>query len=84
MQLMSKMAPLLGSEITEQMFVPRFTALCSHNLVPIRKTCASNFGDFCAVVSRHVTETQLVSLVFFNLFLILIMHNVGSVSFNNT
>ncbi|KAG8271741.1 Serine/threonine-protein phosphatase 4 regulatory subunit 1 [Homalodisca vitripennis] len=58
--LMSKMAPLLGSEVTEMMFVPRFTALCSHNGVAIRNTCATNFGDFCAVVSRQVTETQLL------------------------
>lgn len=59
-QLMSKMAPLLGQEVTEEVFLPRFTDLCSHEMVAIRKTCASNFGDFCAVVSRHVTETELV------------------------
>jgi len=58
--LMSKMAPLLGQELTEEMFLPRFTDLCIHETVAIRKTCASNFGDFCAVVSRHVTETELL------------------------
>lgn len=58
---MSKMAPLLGSNITERLFVPRLTDLCSHHVVGIRKACASNFGDFCAVVTREVTEDKLVS-----------------------
>lgn len=61
LQLMSKMAPLLGSEATERLFVPQFVTLCSHNTFYVRKVCASNFGDFCAVVSNHTAETVLVS-----------------------
>lgn len=58
---MSKMAPLLGREVTERLFVPRLLPLCSNNLFFVRKMCAESFGDFCAVVSRHCTETLLVS-----------------------
>uniref|UniRef100_A0A1B6DIY0 WW-binding domain-containing protein n=2 Tax=Clastoptera arizonana TaxID=38151 RepID=A0A1B6DIY0_9HEMI len=58
--LMSKVAPLLGREVTERLFVPRLLPLCSNNLFMVRKMCAESFGDFCAVVSRHCTETLLL------------------------
>ncbi|KAG7166228.1 Serine/threonine-protein phosphatase 4 regulatory subunit 1-like, partial [Homarus americanus] len=61
LQLMSKMAPLIGREMTERLFLERFTRLCSDALFQVRKVCASNFGDFCSVVGTHPTEDILVS-----------------------
>ncbi|XP_042885517.1 serine/threonine-protein phosphatase 4 regulatory subunit 1-like isoform X2 [Penaeus japonicus] len=59
--LMSKMAPLIGREMTERLFLERFTRLCSDALFQVRKVCASNFGDFCSVVGTQPTEEVLVS-----------------------
>lgn len=59
--LMSKMAPLIGREMTERLFLQRFTTLCSDALFQVRKVCASNFGDFCSVVGSRPTEDLLVS-----------------------
>ncbi|XP_045105779.1 LOW QUALITY PROTEIN: serine/threonine-protein phosphatase 4 regulatory subunit 1-like [Portunus trituberculatus] len=59
--LMSKMAPLIGRDMTERLFLQRFTALCSDALFQVRKVCASNFGDFCSVVGSRPTEEILVS-----------------------
>ena len=36
-KLMSKMAPLVGQDITERYFLPRFKALCSDPLFHVRK-----------------------------------------------
>ncbi|KAG0719281.1 Serine/threonine-protein phosphatase 4 regulatory subunit 1 [Chionoecetes opilio] len=58
---MSKMAPLIGREMTERLFLQRFTSLCSDALFQVRKVCASNFGDFCSVVGSKPTEDILVS-----------------------
>ncbi|XP_064122974.1 LOW QUALITY PROTEIN: serine/threonine-protein phosphatase 4 regulatory subunit 1-like [Macrobrachium nipponense] len=59
--LMAKMAPLIGKEMTERLFLERFTRLCSDALFQVRKVCASNFGDFCSVVGSQPTEEVLVS-----------------------
>lgn len=59
--LMAKMAPLIGQEMTERLFLERFTRLCSDALFQVRKVCASNFGDFCSVVGTQPTEEVLVS-----------------------
>ena len=65
---MSKMAPLVGREMTENLFVERFTSLCSDNLFQVRKVCAANFSDFSGVVGPAATEAVLVN----NFILILI------------
>lgn len=62
LQLMSKMVPLLGREITERLFLKRFAELCSSPMFYIRKICASSFGEYCAVVGRQAYETVLVSI----------------------
>ncbi|XP_015606879.1 serine/threonine-protein phosphatase 4 regulatory subunit 1 isoform X2 [Cephus cinctus] len=58
--LMSKMVPLVGREITEKLFLDRFVTLCSDNAFFVRKVCASNIGEFCAVVSEEVVENVLL------------------------
>ncbi|XP_060074530.1 serine/threonine-protein phosphatase 4 regulatory subunit 1-like isoform X2 [Ylistrum balloti] len=58
--LMSKMAPLLGKEMTERVFLPRYCEMCTDPLFHVRKVCAANFGDFCTVVGQGNTEQQLL------------------------
>ncbi|XP_071491752.1 serine/threonine-protein phosphatase 4 regulatory subunit 1-like [Diadema antillarum] len=58
--LMSKVAPLVGKEITEKYFLPQFTELCQDSLFHIRKVCAANFGDICTVVGEDATEKLLL------------------------
>jgi serine/threonine-protein phosphatase 4 regulatory subunit 1 len=62
LQLMSKMAPLMGRSSTERLFLNRFAALCTDPVFYVRKACASNFGEFCAVVGTDSTESVLVSI----------------------
>ncbi|XP_030831729.1 serine/threonine-protein phosphatase 4 regulatory subunit 1 isoform X3 [Strongylocentrotus purpuratus] len=58
--LMSKVAPLVGKDITENYFLPQFTELCKDSLFHIRKVCAANFGDICSVVGEEATEKLLL------------------------
>lgn len=60
LQLMSKMAPLVGKDITERVFMPRFAELCTDAHFHVRKVCAANFGDLCTVVGQENTEEYLV------------------------
>ena len=62
LQLLSKMAPLIGKEMSEEIFLDRFAALCLDPLFHVRKVCAANFGDFSTVVGSDATENVLVSL----------------------
>ena len=55
------MAPLVGKDITERMFMPRFAELCTDAHFHVRKVCAANFGDLCSVVGQDNTEEYLVS-----------------------
>ncbi|KAK3581114.1 hypothetical protein CHS0354_033907 [Potamilus streckersoni] len=58
--LMSKMAPLIGKEMTEKFVLSRFCEMCSDPLFHVRKVCAANFGDVCTVVGQSSTESQLL------------------------
>lgn len=62
--LMSKMAPLVGRDITDRYFLPRFEALCSDPLFHVRKVCASNFGEICGVLGREVTSEKMLPVFF--------------------
>jgi len=59
---MSKMAPLMGRSSTERLFLNRFAALCTDPVFYVRKACASNFGEFCAIIGTDSTESVLVSI----------------------
>ncbi len=61
LQLMSKLAPLVGRDLTERCLMPRFAELCTDAHFHVRKVCAANFGDLCAVVGTENTEVYLVS-----------------------
>merc|ERR1719431_1775027 len=54
--LLSKMAPLIGKEMAERLFLHRFATLCVDPLFHVRKVCAANFGDFSGVVGSDSTE----------------------------
>ncbi|XP_061166602.1 serine/threonine-protein phosphatase 4 regulatory subunit 1-like isoform X2 [Saccostrea echinata] len=58
--LMSKMAPLLGKDMTERLFLLRFCEMCTDPLFHVRKVCAANFGDMCKVVGQDNTEQHLL------------------------
>ncbi|PSN40587.1 hypothetical protein C0J52_10368 [Blattella germanica] len=58
--LMSKMAPLIGSSSTERLFLNRFATLCTDPVFYVRKFCAANFGEFCAVVGTNSMESVLL------------------------
>lgn len=60
LKLMCRMAPLLGGDLSRRVFLERFAALSADSLFHVRKICAANFGEFCAVVGQEVTENVLV------------------------
>jgi len=58
--LLSKMAPMIGREMSERLFLDRFAKLCTDPVFHVRKVCAANFGDFCGVVGPEATEKILL------------------------
>lgn len=63
--LLSKMAPLIGKEMSERLFLDRFACLCTDPLFHVRKVCAANFGDFSGVVGSDATEQILLPKFFY-------------------
>merc|ERR1719283_29385 len=63
--LLSKMAPLIGREMAERLFLQRFATLCVDPLFHVRKVCAANFGDFSGVVGSEATERVLLPKFFY-------------------
>lgn len=63
--LLSKMAPLIGKDMSEAIFLERFAALCVDPLFHVRKVCAANFGDFSSVVGMESTEKVLLPKFFY-------------------
>merc|ERR1719361_1133233 len=63
--LLSKMAPLIGKEMSQRLFLHRFAALCVDPLFHVRKVCAANFGDFSGVVGSDPTEHTLLPKFFY-------------------
>ncbi|KAK9309336.1 hypothetical protein QLX08_000963 [Tetragonisca angustula] len=57
--LMCKMAPLIGKEMTERIFLDNFVALCGDSEFFIRKVCASHFGEMCTAVRRKTLFRRL-------------------------
>ena len=58
------MAPLIGKDIVEKLFLERFALLCLDPLFHVRKVCAANFGDFSSVVGSESTEAVLLRKFF--------------------
>ncbi|KAG7189512.1 hypothetical protein KM043_017203 [Ampulex compressa] len=57
--LMSKMAPLIGAQLTEKVFLDRYIALCKDGAFYVRKTCATHFAELCAAVGRKALFRRL-------------------------
>ncbi|XP_076247658.1 serine/threonine-protein phosphatase 4 regulatory subunit 1 isoform X2 [Calliopsis andreniformis] len=57
--LMSKMAPLIGKELTEKIFLDRYIALCKDEQFCVRKVCVSHFVELCAAVGRKALFRKL-------------------------
>ncbi|XP_076764465.1 serine/threonine-protein phosphatase 4 regulatory subunit 1 isoform X2 [Xylocopa sonorina] len=57
--LMSKMAPLIGKELTEKIFLDRYIALCEDENLYVRKICVSHFREFCVAVGRKAVFRKL-------------------------
>ncbi|CAB4064012.1 PPP4R1 [Lepeophtheirus salmonis] len=62
--LLSKLAPLVGKEVSERIFLERFAELCSDKIPFVRQVCADNFGDFSSVVGPEATEKILLPKFF--------------------
>uniref|UniRef100_A0A8C9TIA2 Serine/threonine-protein phosphatase 4 regulatory subunit 1 n=1 Tax=Scleropages formosus TaxID=113540 RepID=A0A8C9TIA2_SCLFO len=65
MAIICKMAPMVGKDITERLFLPRFCEMCCDcRMFHVRKVCAANFGDMCSVVGGEATEELLLPRFF--------------------
>uniref|UniRef100_A0A8B9JCT7 Serine/threonine-protein phosphatase 4 regulatory subunit 1 n=1 Tax=Astyanax mexicanus TaxID=7994 RepID=A0A8B9JCT7_ASTMX len=65
MAIICKMAPMVGKDITERLFLPRFCEMCCDcRMFHVRKVCAANFGDICSVVGSEATEELLLPRFF--------------------
>uniref|UniRef100_A0A673Y493 Serine/threonine-protein phosphatase 4 regulatory subunit 1 n=1 Tax=Salmo trutta TaxID=8032 RepID=A0A673Y493_SALTR len=65
MAIICKMAPMVGKDITERLFLPRFCEMCCDcRMFHVRKVCAANFGDICSVVGGEATEELLLPRFF--------------------
>jgi serine/threonine-protein phosphatase 4 regulatory subunit 1 len=58
--LMSRLAIIVGKDVTERLLLPRFAEMCTDALFHVRKACASNFGEMCKIVGQENTETYLL------------------------
>ncbi|KAL0109161.1 hypothetical protein PUN28_014328 [Cardiocondyla obscurior] len=58
--LMCRLAPLIGSELTEKIFLTRYLDLCKDNDMMARKICATHFGEMCTVVGKDKLHSKLI------------------------
>ncbi|XP_044269885.1 serine/threonine-protein phosphatase 4 regulatory subunit 1-like isoform X2 [Tribolium madens] len=58
--LMSRMAPLLGRDVTERVFLKRFSEMCASSMFYTRKMCAAHIGDFSVVVGKEQFDKVLL------------------------
>ncbi|KZC08405.1 PREDICTED: serine/threonine-protein phosphatase 4 regulatory subunit 1-like [Dufourea novaeangliae] len=60
--LMIKMAPFIGKDLTEKLFLDRYICLCKDEVFCVRNISISHFGEFCGVVGRKALFRQLFPL----------------------
>ncbi|XP_020277432.1 serine/threonine-protein phosphatase 4 regulatory subunit 1-like isoform X3 [Pseudomyrmex gracilis] len=58
--LMCRLAPLIGSELTEKYFLRRYLYLCDDNDMMVRRTCATHFGEMCIAVGKEKLFDELI------------------------
>ncbi|XP_030754090.1 serine/threonine-protein phosphatase 4 regulatory subunit 1-like isoform X2 [Sitophilus oryzae] len=59
-KVVSQLAPILGTDITERILLNRFLELCTSKCHLTRQSAAENIGYFCAAVSTPVFEKSLL------------------------
>lgn len=59
---MCKLAPLIGKELTERVFLDRFIDMCEDDDTMVRRICATHFGEMCTSVSKQAL-LRLVSSI---------------------
>ncbi|XP_011059766.1 PREDICTED: serine/threonine-protein phosphatase 4 regulatory subunit 1-like isoform X2 [Acromyrmex echinatior] len=60
--LMCRLAPLIGSELTEKVFLPRYLDLCEDNDMMVRRICATHFGEMCIAVGKEKLYSKLIPM----------------------
>ncbi|KYQ52178.1 Serine/threonine-protein phosphatase 4 regulatory subunit 1 [Trachymyrmex zeteki] len=60
--LMCRLAPLIGSELTEKVFLPRYLDLCEDNDMMVRRICATHFGEMCTAVGKEKLYSKLIPM----------------------
>lgn len=60
---MCRLAPLIGSELTEKVFLTRYLDLCEDNDMMVRRICATHFAEMCTAVGQEKLYSKLVSLI---------------------
>ncbi|KYN13323.1 Serine/threonine-protein phosphatase 4 regulatory subunit 1 [Trachymyrmex cornetzi] len=60
--LMCRLAPLIGSELTEKIFLPRYLDLCEDNDMMVRRICATHFGEMCIAVGKEKLYSKLIPM----------------------
>ncbi|XP_011639944.1 serine/threonine-protein phosphatase 4 regulatory subunit 1-like isoform X2 [Pogonomyrmex barbatus] len=58
--LMCRLAPLIGSELTEKVFLTRYLDLCEDNDMMVRRICATHFGEMCTAVGKKKLYSKLI------------------------
>ena len=59
---MVKVAPIIGQEMTKEMFFERFIELARSDVANIRKHCATVFAVMCEVLGNEVLEEHMIPL----------------------
>uniref|UniRef100_A0AAY4AAF5 WW-binding domain-containing protein n=1 Tax=Denticeps clupeoides TaxID=299321 RepID=A0AAY4AAF5_9TELE len=63
--IMCKLVTMLSKDTVEHLLLLRFCELCCDTrLFQVRKVCAANFGEFCAIVGLEATEKLLMPKFF--------------------
>ncbi|KAI4493300.1 hypothetical protein M0802_009468 [Mischocyttarus mexicanus] len=57
--LMSKMALLIGKDLTEKVFLDKYIALCEDNVFHVRRMCVLHFGEMCTTVGKKALLQKL-------------------------
>ncbi|XP_018407558.1 PREDICTED: serine/threonine-protein phosphatase 4 regulatory subunit 1-like [Cyphomyrmex costatus] len=60
--LMCRLAPLIGSELTEKVFLPRYLDLCEDKDMMVRRICATHFGEMCTAVGKEKLYSKLIPM----------------------
>ncbi|XP_028044967.1 serine/threonine-protein phosphatase 4 regulatory subunit 1 isoform X2 [Monomorium pharaonis] len=58
--LMCRLAPLIGSELTEKVFLKRYLDLCEDNDMMVRRICATHFAEMCTAVGKEKLYNKLI------------------------